>query len=289
MTMNKFVIGDIHGAARAFEQVLERSGFDNSKDLLICLGDVYDGWPESAQAIEMLMKIKNLVLIIGNHDNWFLGNSFHYLNVDPQDFDSVNKKWSDDYHNSWLRQGGKKTLESYQNHTDPKAMRKHYNWFLKNYKVYYIDDNRLFLHAGYMTDYNLNDQPKQDSYYLPGPKNENPIYFWDRTLWLNSLIHYEEIEELKSTMYIDNVQGKEFNEIYVGHNPTILPPYSFKEYASESPINLGKLWNMDTGASYHGKLSMMNIDTKEIFQSDYVHSLYPGEFGRNHEILTHKK
>jgi serine/threonine protein phosphatase 1 len=37
---------------------------------------------------------------------------------------------------------------------------------------------------------------------------------------------------------------------------------------------------MDTGAGWQGKLSMMNIDTKEIFQSDPVPDLYPKYRGR---------
>jgi len=38
---------------------------------------------------------------------------------------------------------------------------------------------------------------------------------------------------------------------------------------------------MDTGAGWEGVLSMMNIDTKELFQSDLVADLYPGVRGRH--------
>ena len=43
--MKTFVMGDSHGAYKAFLQVMERSGFDYENDRLICLGDVSDGWP----------------------------------------------------------------------------------------------------------------------------------------------------------------------------------------------------------------------------------------------------
>ncbi len=66
--MRTFVIGDIHGAYKALVQVLERAGFDYENDKLISLGDVTDGWSETAESIEELMKIKNLVYIKGNHD-----------------------------------------------------------------------------------------------------------------------------------------------------------------------------------------------------------------------------
>lgn len=41
------------------------------------------------------------------------------------------------------------------------------------------------------------------------------------------------------------------------------------------------MWNMDTGAAFTGHLSAMNIDTKEVLQSDEVPLLYPDEKGRN--------
>jgi len=41
------------------------------------------------------------------------------------------------------------------------------------------------------------------------------------------------------------------------------------------------VWNLDTGSCFDGKLSMINIDTEEIFQSDVVKELYPDEKGRN--------
>ena len=37
---------------------------------------------------------------------------------------------------------------------------------------------------------------------------------------------------------------------------------------------------MDTGAGWDGTLSMMNVDNKELFQSDPVEDLYPKEPGR---------
>jgi len=37
---------------------------------------------------------------------------------------------------------------------------------------------------------------------------------------------------------------------------------------------------MDTGAGWNGRLTIMNTDTKEYFQSDKVNDLYPNERGR---------
>src|ERR1700687_803559 len=70
--MRRFVIGDIHGAARALNQCLERSGFDFEYDQLIQLGDVVDGFADAYASIEILLRAKNLIALKGNHDDWFL-------------------------------------------------------------------------------------------------------------------------------------------------------------------------------------------------------------------------
>jgi serine/threonine protein phosphatase 1 len=46
-------------------------------------------------------------------------------------------------------------------------------------------------------------------------------------------------------------------------------------------MNAANVWNVDTGAAFTGKLSALDIDTKEIFQSDILRDLYLDELGRN--------
>jgi serine/threonine protein phosphatase 1 len=90
-----YVIGDIHGACKALRQCLERSRFDYDNDVLISLGDVCDGWPETRQCIDELMKIKNLVYVFGNHDMWTL----EWMQTGDKD-------------EIWLSQGGEAMLVS---------------------------------------------------------------------------------------------------------------------------------------------------------------------------------
>jgi len=47
------------------------------------------------------------------------------------------------------------------------------------------------------------------------------------------------------------------------------------------PCIAANVWNMDTGAAFTGRISMMDIETKKVTQSDIVQKLYPGESGRN--------
>ena len=67
---------------------------------------------------------------------------------------------------------------------------------------------------------------------------------------------------------------KLFKEIYIGHTPVTRVGF-------DVPANFANVWNIDTGAAFKGKLSMLDIDSKEIWQSQAVHSLYPKESGRN--------
>ena len=65
-----------------------------------------------------------------------------------------------------------------------------------------------------------------------------------------------------------------YSEIYIGHTPTT-------NYNQTFPMKAYKLWNIDTGAGFKGKLTIMDVDTKEFWQSDVLPSLYPTEKGRN--------
>ena len=142
-----FVLGDIHGAFRALKQCLETADFDYEKDRLIALGDVCDGWPETKACIDELLKIKNLIFILGNHDSHLL-NWMETGNI-PKD---------------WFVHGGEATVKSYGDYIPGFHIA-----FLKNAKYYHVEDNRLFVHAGIIPGQKLDTQSPS-------------IFMWDRTL-----------------------------------------------------------------------------------------------------------
>lgn len=253
--MRRYVVGDIHGGYLALVNVLEQVNFDYENDQLISLGDLCDGWSQTPEVIEELMKIKNLVYVKGNHDDW----TVKYLNKPIQ--------FSDNYMNSWLHHGGRSTREAYEKLSE-ETKEKHLE-FLRNAFPFYIDEeNNLFIHAGYHEN------------YVPGVKdwsnNEYVMedYFWNRDFW--------------QAAYKGRTVGKEFNHVYIGHTPTLNFPNSNLEHFK--PMNRGNVTNMDTGACFTGKLSMMNLETKEIIQSDTrVMEFYPYEFGRNQTAFARMK
>lgn len=243
--MKEFVIGDIHGAHKALIQVLERSNFDYDNDKLIVLGDVTDGWPEVSKCFDELFKIKNLIYCVGNHDMWAI--------------ESTKGDMSQLEFQMWVQQGGEETLKSYENNTP--LFINHMSRIKDIMKLYYIDEkNRLFLHAGYDPQFPINKQLNPREYY------------WNRSLY----------KKLSKGLTVNNVN--QFLEIYIGHTPTIFSRHVYG-YENGLPLMFGNLWNMDTGASYSGKLSLMEINSKELYQSDPVFTLYPNHKGRNGMLL----
>lgn len=74
--------------------------------------------------------------------------------------------------------------------------------------------------------------------------------------------------------------ANEFTEIFIGHTATINDSLNEKGIRDFKPVIKGGVYNLDQGAGWVGKLTIMNVDTKEYFQSDEVGTLYPDEKGR---------
>lgn len=239
----KLVIGDIHGGFKALIQVLERAEV-TPDDQLIFLGDYVDGWSESSQIIHFLTELsgkQECIFIKGNHDAWC-------------------EDWLASGHTPdvWLFNGGKSTLESYEDYL-PEKLDLHLEFF-QRMKNYHIDDqDRLFIHAGYAS--------------MHGPEREvySSNYRWDRTLWETAVAMDKKLQR-NSELYPKRLLL--YKEIFIGHTPTL-------DIGSRIPVNKANVWNMDTGAAYTGALSIMDIHSKQFWQSDPLPSLYPDEKGRN--------
>jgi len=243
MEKRTLVIGDIHGGLKALIQLLKRVK-PTKEDTLIFLGDYVDGWSESAEVIQYLIKLNdkyNCLFILGNHDLW-CGQWLATGKSNPV----------------WLAHGGASTVESYIK-TGFITSKKH-NEFFKNLKEYYIDsENRLFVHAGFTSIHGVKKEEYASNYYF------------DRTLWEMAISMDKKVKK-HSVLFPNRL--KHYKEIYIGHTPTL-------NYKEDKPMNAINIWNIDTGAAFKGKLSCLDINTKEIWQSDEVYKLYTNEKGRN--------
>jgi len=229
--------------AKGLVQVLDRVQL-TTNDHIIFLGDCVDGWSESAQVIQFLIaldKTHHCSFIYGNHDAW-CHDWLDGVDVPPL----------------WLKHGGQSTVDSYALISEEQKLE--HLAFFKKMKNYLIDeDNRLFIHAGFSS--------------MRGPEAEHYMtnYRWDRTLWETAVaVHGKVMKDERSFPK----RLKLFKEIYIGHTPTL-------EWDIDRPWKRVNVWNMDTGAAFIGKLSVMDIDTKEYWQSDVLQVLYPKEKGRN--------
>lgn len=219
--MRKLVVGDIHGHATALKKVLKDSKFDFENDKLIILGDVCDGRAHTKEVVDILLKVKNRVFVIGNHDAWFID----FLRS-PTD----NPPWV------WIDQGGRATLFSYGFgrakdvfHLIPPS---HKDFFLKEPVAYHEEDGMCFVHGGWP--------------YGSSPRFEvAEVLMWDRSL----------IYKMKNGGEIT-----QYKHVFVGHTTTQM-------FNSVLPLTFGQLIMMDTGAGGDGKLTLMDIHTKEFWQA----------------------
>lgn len=244
ITMKRtLAIGDIHGGLKALKQVLQKA-LVSENDRLIFVGDYVDGWSESAQVIEFIINLskeQNCLFIKGNHDVW----CENWLRSGIADA-------------NWLLHGGKATIESYTN-LDAAAKAGHLN-FLEKMELYHVDaNNRLFIHAGFTAENG------------PQAEMQSSTLTRDRTLW-EMAVKMDKRSQKNSAVFPKRL--KLFDEIFIGHTPTIY-------YNITVPMQACNVWNVDTGAAFTGRLSIMDISTKQFWQSDELPGLYPGEIGRN--------
>lgn len=261
MKNRKLVIGDIHGNYKGMKQALERANFDYDNDTLISLGDVVDGHSQSFEVVEELLKIKNLIAIKGNHDDWFL----QWINtgINPTNWGQGQKATGLSYlnhsrHNqTWMSVDNNLTGFEPSIRTNDIPDR-HINFF-ENQLPYYLDDeNNLFVHGGFNRHCPIEEQ--------------GDILWWDRDLWSQALSfgHITSVEGVTKPKF--KMVG-DYKEVFIGHTTT--------EFWGEStPMNAANVWNLDTGGGWFGKVSIMDIETKEYWQSDGGKTLYPEFKGR---------
>lgn len=242
--MRTLVIGDIHGAYKALIQVLDRSGYDYKKDKLIFLGDYCDGFSETALLLSFLNNLKKETKGTETEIITLMGNHDEWVR-DHLLFGSLES--------IWLTQGGRASYKSlFEWFKYNSEDRQTFIEFFEQCPYYYVDkENRAFVHGGYLSTKGC------------GYEKRNSVYVWDRTLleeaWKKVISGKEQPERLKV-----------HKEIYIGHTATTI-------YDKYVPINVFNLWNLDTGAGWGNRLTIMDVDTKEYWQSDPVRDLYPGE------------
>ena len=254
--MRTFVMGDLHGAHRALKQCLERSGFDRENDTLIQLGDVADGFDEVYECVETLLSLPRLIAIKGNHDEWL------------REFIETG------YHPSHWTYGGAATARSYlrlhdlEDHIlrssigfktalNPEHIPHRHREFFMGQQLYHIDESmNCFVHGGFDREVEFAGQDPR-------------VYYWDRQLWSAAMSFRAGGERQKGRFRMVTP----FERVFIGHTGTL-------NWKTDQPMQAANIWNLDTGAGHSGRLTIMDVETKEFWQSDPVTELYGRGGGR---------
>jgi len=123
-----------------------------------------------------------------------------------------------------------------------------------------ININNLFIHGGFNRHFYLNEQLKY-------------TFWWDRDLW-NAALSYGNITPVEGFSRPKFKMIENFKEVFIGHTTTMC-------WNTTEPMNAANIWNLDTGGGGFGKITVMDINTKEYWQSDLTKDLYPDYKGRN--------
>ncbi len=142
----------------------------------------------------------------------------------------------------WLEQGGDQTILSYGGGPMP---REHVE-FLNMAHPWLEAEGCAFVHAGFDPDRPLKTQSLK-------------VLVWDRDLLRRA---WEEEKDGRGRPF-----GR-YHEIFLGHTPSGI------FFQGTVPQHMCNVWAMDTGAGWTGPLTIMDVATKEYWQSDPTPALY---------------
>jgi serine/threonine protein phosphatase 1 len=136
----------------------------------------------------------------------------------------------------WMEQGAKATMQSYsKQHLKPDV----HEAFYAQQIPYYVDaENNCFVHGGFDLDEKIAVQDMEG-------------LAWNREL-VNDMMLCPPGHTFKNADH--------FKHIYIGHTPTIY-------WGESKPVTRGGITNIDTGCGKGGKLTIMDVETGEFWQS----------------------
>lgn len=253
------VISNISGGLKALQQCLLASKYNQATDKLIFLGDYVGKLGHNPETIEALLWFKRTakfppVFIEGDTDRW------------TKDWLKTGKA-----NLYWLGTNGKEVVKQYiksQYLADPNHLE-----FFQYSKPFYVDDeNRLFVHAGFDSEKGVGN-----AYYTTS-------YYFNQSLWRSSVSNPKEYYVTKRGS-VKQFRSYLYKEIFIGHVPTIDSAYTkytpeTKHYKGhighliDKPMKRRNIYNINTGAEFGFPLTIMDIDSKQIWQSKPTREIY---------------
>ena len=138
--MATYVLSDVHGMANKLKCMLDKISFSKD-DKLYILGDIFDRGPNPLGVLDIVLKNRNIELLMGNHEKFFLD---YFINNDKR---------------LWLYNGGATTLfqieEMKKKNKDFEKQLYDYISSLKTLVV--LDEDFILTHAAIYLPKNYND------------------------------------------------------------------------------------------------------------------------------------
>lgn len=221
---NIYIMSDIHGCYNTFKRALKKINFSNN-DFLIITGDIIDRGNEfNFDLINIVKESKNMLLLRGNHEEFFLRTANYEL-----------------LESQWYKFGGKSTIAEYKKHTIDEQL-DFYNYINKTDLYCIIDETYCISHNGYNIDlpcFYIDDMLDQ----------EKTIITQYKTDWFNFFCSQD-------LHYIPRTKFK--YKWITGHVPTI------KYYNKANILIKENFIDVDCGCTYkNGRLGVLNLNTFE--------------------------
>src|SRR3954468_2873104 len=143
MPNRTIAIGDIHGCSAALDALLDAIR-PRPEDTIVSLGDYINLSPDTRGVLDLLIDLGRrcrLVPILGNHDQMLL------------------EARSGLHPTTWLGMGGLATLDSYGEGREIALIREEHFEFLEHCLDYHETDSHIFVHANYVPDIPMAEQP----------------------------------------------------------------------------------------------------------------------------------
>lgn len=172
MSGRTIVVGDIHGCSKALAALLNVVALTPA-DTLILLGDIVDRGTDTHGVIEQLLALRELcrlVLLRGNHEEMLLAAQTSTVEL-----------------RAWIYSGGARTLDSYGFGGGLEVIPRSHLELLRASKPYYQTARHVFVHANYVADLPMEDQPSNTLYWeslyarMPGPHFSGKTFFVGHT------------------------------------------------------------------------------------------------------------
>ena len=232
----RYIIADIHGCYEEYMELIHKIKPSVGKDYLYILGDAIDKGPEPMKVLLDIMKRRNIIYIIGNHDYLFT----YFMLKMAFDLSKIESMSEDDIldFNAYLEDGGLTTIASFMKL--PYEEKRAICDFLENASVYdeiKVNGKRYVLvHAGIN---NFREEVLLEEYdftdFICERTDYRKRYYQDRNTY-----------------------------VITGHTPTmcINPDSSPKVFIGNGHIAL------DCGCVYGGKLAAYCIETNKAIYVD---------------------